>query len=219
MTVTLREMLENPAKFLSDERIQKKLEEIKRDKGKLSKITDEYNHKYEQEVAEGTEKRKLLIEDGARKGLKEEEALAGYGKFLPSVQTPLLNFLFFFMRDNSDKESDLLREEYNKQYGHLREEYSSENRKYFNPNDNAKVFSNDEEEDVKALPVTEQPEFTKELLYGNMSHDEYAKVRKLKALSMSDNEHEAAEAFIACNRLCKKYGLQYDKIPFNLDNK
>jgi hypothetical protein len=46
-----------------------------------------------------------------------------------------------------------------------------------------------------------------------MTHETFVKIKKLKALSQSDNENEAAAAFIKCRELCKKYGLEYDKIP------
>ena len=215
--VTLHDLLSNPEKYLNDKAIQKKLEEIRKDKGRLNKITETYNSKYEKEVAEGTEKRKLLIEDGKRRGKKEEDVLVEYGKFLPSIQTPLLNFLFFFMRDNHDADTEVLREQYEKQYGHLREEYSQENRTSNNISDSMKGFS--DEEDLTELKYEQQPEFTKEMLYGNMSHDMYAKIKKLKALSTSDNEHEAFEAYRSCLKLCQKFNIEFDKVPLDVERK
>jgi len=39
------------------------------------------------------------------------------------------------------------------------------------------------------------------------------KIKKLKVLSRSDNENEAAAAFLKCRELCKTYGLDYDRVP------
>jgi hypothetical protein len=46
-----------------------------------------------------------------------------------------------------------------------------------------------------------------------MSHDMFVKIKKLKALSKSPNENEAFLAYRLALKLCKKYGLEFDKIP------
>ena len=42
------------------------------------------------------------------------------------------------------------------------------------------------------------------------------KIKKLKALSQSPNEKEAFLAYRKCLELCKKYDLEFDKIPCNV---
>ena len=50
-------------------------------------------------------------------------------------------------------------------------------------------------------------------IYGNLTVADFKKVKKLKALSKSTNENEAFLAYRKCIELCKKYGLEFDKIP------
>jgi hypothetical protein len=41
----------------------------------------------------------------------------------------------------------------------------------------------------------------------------FQKLKKLKALAKSDNEEEAFLAFRKCMELCKKFNLEFDKLP------
>ena len=77
----------------------KKKEAVKKDKQNLISAAKQYTQKYETEILEGTKKRQKLLSEGKDKGLTEDEVLSSYGQFLPSVQTPILNFLFFAFRD------------------------------------------------------------------------------------------------------------------------
>ena len=42
-------------------------------------------------------------------------------------------------------------------------------------------------------------------------------IKKLKALSLSENEQEAHAAWVKCMEICKKYKLRYDDIPCKYD--
>ena len=64
---------------------------------------DRQNQKYKQEIEEGTRKRQLLLTEGRNRGMSEDEVLSTFGQFLPSVQTPIMNFLFFLMREEDEQ--------------------------------------------------------------------------------------------------------------------
>jgi len=81
-------------------RIAKKVEEIKQDKKNILAIADDYGKKYQQEVLEGTERRGRMLTEGAARGLSEEEVMRSYGRFLPSIYTPILNLLYFLLRES-----------------------------------------------------------------------------------------------------------------------
>jgi hypothetical protein len=83
-------------------RISKKVEEIKQDKQNLSHIADAYESKYKQEILEGTELRNRLLTEGKQKGLSEEQILGSYGRFVPCLRTPILNLLYFMLRESED---------------------------------------------------------------------------------------------------------------------
>lgn len=172
--------------ILTDRLAQGK-KEILRDAGKIAGIASEYNSRFQKEIEDGTRKRQLLLEQ--HPGEKEEEVLERYGKFLPSKQTPILNFLYFFVNEGYDSERELLREVQDKKYGGLFEDVTHSN-------------------NVIAPDTMEQ------FVYGNCTHATFQTIKKLKRLANSmHNENEAAAAFIACQKLCKKYSLEYDKIP------
>jgi len=56
-------------------------------------------------------------------------------------------------------------------------------------------------------------------IYGNMTHETFKKIKKLKALSRSDNENEAFLAYRMCLQLCERHGLDIDRIPCNIGQK
>lgn len=191
--------------FWDLDRLKEQTRKISEDKQKIKKLTETYNTKYEEKIAEGTLKKQLLLENGRKRGLTEEETLTEYGKFLPSVQTPILNFLFFFMEDEGNMQEFLTdsgdfissdkfenkKNELNTKYGLLTEDYYT---------------------DDKAGSNVEAPNWD-EVMYGNMTYDIFKKIKKLKALSKSDNPNEAFEAYSMCMKFCKKYDLDFDKIP------
>ena len=60
--------------------------------------------------------------------------------------------------------------------------------------------------------LKQSPEMV-EYLYGNLSLDDFNRVKKLKALAQSPNDKEAFLAFKKCRELCQKFNLDYDKVP------
>lgn len=190
--MSLMKILNDPSLLFDNERMKKKIGEVKKDKESIIKSSQDYNNKYQKEIEEGTKKRQLLIEDGKNRGLKPEEALSG--QFLLSKYTPILNWLYFLMREeNVDTGWEESRQKYNKQYGHLEDDYD------YNESGNMA-----------------EPEAMDSFIYGSMSHDMFKKIKKLKALSRSANENEAFIAYRMCVELCERYGLDMDKIPCNI---
>lgn len=171
-------------------RISKKVEEIKQDKRNLLNIADEYGKKYQEEILEGTERRAKLLTEGQARGLSEEQILSEYGRFVPTVYTPILNMLYFMLRETEyeDREKYRQRDKLNEQFGHLRED------------------------DFRSEVLKEPPEMV-EYLYGNITIDMFNKIKKLKALSKSPNEKEAFRAYRKALELCKEYNLDFDRIP------
>jgi Protein of unknown function (DUF2786) len=169
------------------DRIAQGKKEIIRDARKISGIASEYNARFQREIEDGTRQRQLLLEQ--HPGEKEEEVLEKYGKFLPSKSTPILNFLYFFINEGYNSERELLREVQDKKYGNLFE-------------------------DVTHSDAVVAPQPMEQFVYGNCTHATFQTIKKLKRLANSiNNENEAAAAYIACQKLCKKYSLEFDKIP------
>jgi hypothetical protein len=171
-------------------RISKKVEEIKQDKKHLMNAADDYSTKYRQEILEGTQLRNRLLTEGQTQGLSEEEVMSRYGRFVPTVYTPILNLLYFLLRESEEEDKDRYRQRdrLNEQFGHLREE------------------------EFKSEVLKEPPEMV-EYLYGNVTLEMFDKIKKLKALSRSGNKHEAFLAYTKGLELCKEYNLDFDKIP------
>lgn len=222
-------------------RISKKVQEIKQDKEHLVNIADEYGQKYQQEIIEGTKKRQLLLENGASRGLSEAEVAAEYGKFIPTVYTPILNFLYFMLREtedgdrakyrhrdainevllkakqlnHDDVERDLTADELTSliddKLKELRDEMLvDERRQQVN-----EQFAREERDPAKLKETPDMVEF----LYGNITLDMFNKIKKLKSLSKSPNEHEAFQAYRKANELCKEYNLDFDRIPCYIKGK
>ena len=125
MSLSLISIMQSDAEF--GRRISKKVEEIKHDKQNLSNLAQEYATEYHEEIRQGTEKRAKLLSEGASRGLSEAECLGQYGRFLPSKWTPLLNLLYFLLRESSDdprygqsRYED--RDKLDEKFGSLREE-------------------------------------------------------------------------------------------------
>src|SRR6267154_5048186 len=79
----------------------KKKEAVKKDKQMLLQTAQTYTQKYEKEIEEGTKQRQILITEGEAEGLTEDEVLEQHGRFIPSIYTPILNWLFFTFREES----------------------------------------------------------------------------------------------------------------------
>ena len=216
-------------------RISKKVQEIKHDKESLLHVADEYGQKYQQEIIDGTKKRQRLLENGAARGLTEAEVMGEYGRFVPTVYTPILNFLYFMMREtedvdrdkyrqrdainealvkagqlsHDDRENDLSSEELSAliddKLKELKEEQLVDERRQ-QINDQ---FLAEEKEDTKLKDTPDMVGF----LYGNITLDMFNKIKKLKALSKSPHEGEAFAAYRKALELCKEYQLDFDRIP------
>lgn len=187
-----------------------KTEAVKKDKAGLKHAAETYTQKYEKEILEGTKKRQLLIAEGQANGLTEAEVFKGNNRFLPTVHTPILNFLYFMFRDEANDERERIKtltENYIKEFG-----YENIVKAMESDVDDTKdvtledILSND----------TNQPEEMESFIYGNMTHAEFKKIKKLKALTHSPNEKEAFLAYRKCQELCKKYNLEFEKIPCNI---
>jgi len=216
------------------QRFIKKVKEVEEDKKNLLSNAEKYNKQFEDEIAEGTKKKQLLIAEGAAKGLTEDQINWG-GTFLPTVRTPLLNFLYFILREESTdaderieqlrkdyytkhgeletegyetkdldanalylllRESNLsnadiskVKDTYNQKYGHLQDEYDPDNTELKSP----------AEMDT--------------MMFEQMGHELFKKLKKLKALSYSSNENEAALAHTKFVKLCREYKIDPDKVP------
>ena len=182
------------------ERIIKKIAEVKQNKASLLTKANEYQQKYADEIEKGTLQRALLLEDGKRKGLKEEDIFKGNEIFIPTKETPILNFLYFMLRDSGEYGDGvtILREnkDLDKDFKELEKEY---NDKYG--------------QEVHEKVADDNLKDSKEFLYGNVGMEEFATLKKLKRLSKSDNENEAFLAYSKAMKLCKELGLDFDKIP------
>lgn len=174
-------------------RLSKKVEEIKHDKKNLMALADDYGSKYQQEVMEGTQKRAKLLTEGAARGLSEEEVMSQYGKFVPTVYTPILNLLYFLLRESA----------YDPYYGDAR---------YRDRDKLDEQFKGLHEADFQSEVLKEPPDMV-EYLYGNVTLETFNKIKKLKALSKSSNKQEAFLAYTKAMELCKEHGLEFDKIP------
>jgi len=235
-------------------RISKKVEEIKADKKNLSDIAQTYESKYKQEILEGTEFRNRLITEGTKQGLSEEQILGSLGRFVPCVRTPILNLLYFMLRESENdtyfgrghyERRDQMNESLIKtgkasidesyknvnfsdmsesEAEHILDEFldesfaspSSPQRNALNASFESERLSRPKEEEVKL----KEPENMVEYLYGDLTLAQFDVLKKLKALaSCNVNPHESFLAWKKGNDLCKKYGLEWDKIPSSIKHK
>lgn len=196
---TLEKLRDNPdfARLFA-----KKAVEVKKNKADLVEAAQSYQSKYKKEIDEGTQKRQLMLSEGESRGLKEDDIFRDNQIFIPTAQTPILNYLYFLLREEKDhdaaikvlraaedldKELSVLKEEYEKKYGgEIHSDHSTPNI----PN----VVS---------------------YIYGGIGDDTMATLKKLKTLAMSDNEKEAFVAFRKGMEIAKKYKLDWDKIGYN----
>lgn len=186
-------------------RIERITEEVKEDKRHLVSAAQSFNKKYESEIAEGTRKKQLLLTEGKKRGLTEDEVLSTFGEFLPAVSTPIMNFLYFLMREE-DESAKLkkMTEQFINEFGY--QELVNRLNNEFDPNKEITL------EDVISEDVKKPKEMIN-YLYDNITHEMLVRIKKLKALSKSPNEQEAFLAYRKCLELCKKYNLEFDKIP------
>lgn len=168
-------------------RIQQIKKEVERDTEKIKNISDEYNRRFKKEIVAGTAKKHLMLEEGKRRGQSIEEIEMSHG-FIPSVYTPILNWLFFFLMEGQDFGKEILREELDETY---------------------RILLHDDEEIESADNVPDMTTY----IYGNITLEKFQTLKKLKRLSKSPNEHEAFSAYRKCMELCRDYGIEFDKIP------
>lgn len=169
------------------DRIHDIANEVKKDKTKILSMAEKYNTKYKTQISEGTKKRQLLLTERIDGGQTKEEAERNMG-FIPSIYTPILNWLYFFMAEENIPERELLRESQEKEYRHLLHE--SQNVDGMEKVPEAFVF-----------------------LSGKVTHDQFKRLKKLKRLSHSPNENEAFAAYRKCLQLCEAFEVNFDKIP------
>ena len=103
------------------QRLQVVAEEIDKDKTKIKAISSTYNEKYKKEIQEGTAKKHMLLEQGRREGKSIEEVEHSSG-FIPSVYTPILNWLYFFIIEGQDMDKETRREREDVLYARLLQE-------------------------------------------------------------------------------------------------
>lgn len=222
-------------------RISKKVQEIKEDKQNLLNVADDYGKRYQEEIIEGTKLRQKLLTEGATRGLTESEVMGEYGRFVPTVYTPILNLLYFMLRETEEQDRDKYRRRdaineallKAKQLNHdepeqdlscdelqgliddklkeLQEEQLVDERRQ----QINKQFLAEEHDKADLKDIPEMVEF----LYGNITLDMFNKIKKLKALSKSPNEQEAFQAYRKAIELCKQYNLDFDRIPCYVEGK
>lgn len=179
-------------------RIVDQVKKVKKSRQSLNEVANNYNEKYQRKIEEGTKKQQLLLEDGKRRGLSADEVTRQHG-FIPTVHTPILNFLHFLMYEYKDEDSYRDKKIASMMFGN-----AGKSRKEYDNEVGRLLHENVERENVPQMET---------FIYGNMTHEEFKRVKKLKALSKSDNEHEAFSAYRNCIKLCEKYSLDFDKIP------
>jgi hypothetical protein len=169
------------------DRISEVAQEVKKDKVKIMAVADKYNQKYEKQISDGTLKRQIMITEGTKRGQTVEEVERNMG-FIPSIYTPILNWLYFFMMEEEDPRKEQLRTEQEAQYRTLLHE------------------------DQNVQNMEKVPEAFV-FLSGKVTYDQFQKLKKLKALSRSSNKHEAFSAYTKCMQLCEAFEVEFDKIP------
>ncbi len=217
------------------QRIAKKTEEIKKDKENLSNIADSYAGKYSEEIIQGTELRAKLLTEGSSRGMSEEEIMVAHGRFVPTVYTPILNLLFFMLRESEPQDANKYRRRdainevliKTKQLDHDANEPELNKDEFMALLDDKlkeihqetlgdlerkrinELFANEERE--KAQLKT--PDDMETYLFGHLTLDQFNTLKKLKSLTQSSNIDEASLAFKKGKELAAKYKVDWDKIP------
>ncbi len=181
----------------------KRKDEVKQNKADLLEAAHRFQSKYASEIDDGTKKRQLLLEAGKSKGLSEEETFRDNQLFIPTKTTPILNMLFFLLREQGDLSANItvLREAKHLGIDHaeLREELE-------------KLHGSELHEVVamaEALPNA------KGFVYGKVGTEGFNVLKKLKTLASSKNEAEAFVAFRKGREIAERIGVEWDKIPIN----
>jgi len=170
-----------------DPRIAKKILKVKQDKENILKAASKINENFKEEISKGDKTKQLLLEDGKRKGIKEEEIFSNNLVFIPTSSSPVLNFCYYITR-SVDQSLSVLKESYDKKYGQL---------------------EHDPESSASGDIIPDLGKY----LFENVTLETFSKIKKLKSMSRSENDQEAFIAFKKFNELCKKYNLDPTKIP------
>lgn len=193
-------------------RLEQGRREVEQTKNKLNENAAKYSQMYAEEIAEGTRQRQLLLTNGKAEGKSEEQVLREYGKFIPSKETPIMNFLYFFMRDDGRQPNWLgIQKEMNEKLGHTEKKIVQQTAQAVTEDELDQIFGLLVHEEEKYTNVQE-PQNVDRYIYDNMTHEMFVKIKKLKALSKSPNENEAFIAYRLCLKLCERYGLDFDKV-------
>ena len=189
---------------------EKKATDIKKNKHDLVEAARTYQTKYSSEIEAGTKKRQLLLAEGRANGigeglpseLAEAKIFENNSIFIPTQNTPILNYLFFLLRETKFEDVDMkvLRNfgDTNKDIQLLREEYETKYGAQTHPEHENKL-----------------PEVVSFIYAGIDDGDTFSMIKKLKTISESGDDQEAAAAFKKGRELCKKFKLEWAKIPVN----
>jgi len=191
-------------------RLQQQTEEVKRSKMGLLAAAEKVAHEHKAEIEEGTRRKQLLLSEGEKRGLDEEEAMKAYGRFLPTKHTPILNLLYFILKEEATPAWNELRKEFLEKFGY---EYDGLSKEELETKYGKEEHTESVDDNVEDPPTMES------FIYGEMTHDVFKKIKKLKALSRGGTEKEAFLVYRACLKLCDRYGLNFDKIPCNIEKK
>lgn len=198
-------------------RLEQRMQEVRENKKNLMKNAAEYSEIYHEEIEEGTKKKQLLLTDGKKRGLNESDVLKEYGKFIPTKETPILNFLHFLMRDGDHPDWMGIHKKLVVEYGHTNNEIVRQGAQAVTEDDLDQIFGIMVHEEEQYANVQEPQEMDR-FIYGSFTHELFIKIKKLKALTQSKNKNEAIIAYRLALRLCEKYGLEFDKIPQTYGN-
>lgn len=184
--------------------LEKRVQEVRQDKINLLTAAEKISQEHRNEIEKGTRKRQLLLAEGEERGLSEEDAMKSYGRFIPTKYTPILNLLYFILKEEAPPAFAELRKEFFEKFGH---EYDGLSK------DELEVKYGREEHTEPVDENVEDPPEMETFIYGSMTHKVYQTIKKLKRLSQDiSNEHEAFLAYRACVKLCQKYSLDFDKV-------
>jgi hypothetical protein len=190
------------------DRMAKATKEVEEYSVALNSAASKVSTQYSREIEDGTRQKQLLLENGKRNGKSEEQVLSEYGKYIPTVHTPILNLLFFLLRDGEQKNWLHVHKQINESMGTVNKDIDA----VATSEELDRLCERLVHDDEKYANVNEPQEMDR-YIYGEMSHAMFVRIKKLKALATSDNQNEAFTAFQLCNKLCKKYGLEFQKIP------
>jgi hypothetical protein len=217
------------------QRLAKKTEAVKQDKQGILNAADQYGAKYQEEIIKGTELRAKLLTEGASQGKTEEEIMASYGRFVPTVYTPIMNMLYFMLRESEPQDSRKYRQRdainevliKTKQLNHDEKEPDISKEELLAMLDeklkemHSESMADIAREEVNARFAAEErekanlktPEDMETFLFGHLTLDQFNTLKKLKSLTQSSNVGEATVAFKKGKELAAKYKVDWDKIP------